>query len=450
MFRWLRGKGNSRSVAGLAFSVGLALAGAPAPSEAAPADEIKSLVEAGRIAEAYALGEKNPDQLGDPAFDFYYGVAASETGHASEAVLALERYILRFPENIAARLQLARAYFVLGEDARARDEFESLRKLNPPADALATIDRYLEAIRLRETRYKRSGGIYIEAGLGYDSNVNSGPLGANLVLPGFGSVLLAPNATHRSDGFMYLGGGGFFSYPVAPGIALTANARLEGKSNWKDENQAFDLGNFGFSGGASFLHEKELFRVTVDDNLINQGTSRYLSAPGLTAEWQHQLDERQAFNVALQQARLTYNDANQARNADFWGLSAGYRRMFAYDWQPLLSLSVNHGEQRSRTDRPDLVPDTNGGRAVLSFTPGAKWGIALGATYAKSKYQADDILLGVTRNDSYSAYDAVASYLVDRNLSVRAEYAYLRNRSNIELFSFPRQIAAVKVKYEFK
>ena len=102
---------------------------------AAPADDIKSLLEQGKPAEAYALGRNTPEALGDPAFDFYFGIAATDSGHAGEGVLALERYMLNFPDNANARLELARAYFTLGEDARAREEFENVRKSNPPPES---------------------------------------------------------------------------------------------------------------------------------------------------------------------------------------------------------------------------------------------------------------------------------------------------------------------------
>src|SRR6185436_16137744 len=87
------------------FCVLLAAAAFPICAYAAPADDIKALVDQGKAAEAYAFGKKNPDQLGNPAFDFYFGVAAVDAGHAGEGVLALERYIANFPDNQAARLE---------------------------------------------------------------------------------------------------------------------------------------------------------------------------------------------------------------------------------------------------------------------------------------------------------------------------------------------------------
>src|SRR5689334_22011856 len=106
---------------------GLALACAQA-ALAAPADDIKALIDKGDSKAAYELGRNFPDQLGDPAFDFFFGVAAIDSGHAGEGVLALERYVINFPDNHNARLELARGYFVMGDNQRARDEFDNVLK----------------------------------------------------------------------------------------------------------------------------------------------------------------------------------------------------------------------------------------------------------------------------------------------------------------------------------
>ena len=45
----------------------------PVMAQAAPADEIKELLEAGKPSEAYTTAKKTPDEIGKPAF----GVPAS-------------------------------------------------------------------------------------------------------------------------------------------------------------------------------------------------------------------------------------------------------------------------------------------------------------------------------------------------------------------------------------
>src|SRR6188768_2413675 len=113
-------------VCGLAFALSQAVI-------AAPADDIKVLVDKGDAKGAYELGKKHPEELGNSLFDFYFGVAAIDSGHAGEGVLALERYVVNFPDNFNARLELARGYFVMGDDQRARDEFNEVLKAKPPA-----------------------------------------------------------------------------------------------------------------------------------------------------------------------------------------------------------------------------------------------------------------------------------------------------------------------------
>lgn len=435
----------------LLLFVGSVLMLTSAATLAAPSDDLKALVEQGKAADAYALGKKSSDQFGDPGFDFYYGVAAIDSGHAGDGVLALERYLLNFPDNILARLQLAHGYFALGEDARAREEFDAMQKLNPPADVAATITRFLDAIRLRESRYTLSAGAYIELGVGNDSNVNGGVANANIFLPNLGSVIVTQNGLQIRDSFGLLGVGGYVTKPVAPGVALFANGQLEGRSNFDSNNRQFDLSSYDVSGGVSVLREQNLYRFSVNGNVITLDGKRYRSSLGGSAEWQYQLDQSQSFNVGAQYAQLGYSAAYSPRDADFWGISAGYRRLFNHHWQPILSLGINGGKEKNRTPgREDLANNLYGARAGVSFTPAAKWGASIGVTYIDRDYQAPDSFLGVTRHDKYYAADAAVTYLYSRNVSFRFEALWSKSGSNIALYDYPRNVYMTKVRYEFK
>jgi outer membrane receptor for monomeric catechols len=84
------------------------------------------------------------------------------------------------------------------------------------------------------------------------------------------------------------------------------------------------------------------------------------------------------------------------------------------------------------------------------MTPVPKWAVSLGATYLHSHYQGPDVLLATVRKDNYSALDATVSYAYTRNLSVRLEMLGSKNGSNLELYAYRRDIAALKVRYDFK
>ena len=419
-------------------------------AHAAPADDLKALVEQGKTVEAYATAKKQPEQFGDPAFDFFFGVAAVDTGHAGDGVLALERYLLNFPDNLSARLQLARGYFLLGEDGRAREEFEALRQFKPPSDIAATIDRFLDAIRLRETRYTTSAGGYVELGLGNDSNVNGGVANANIFLANLGPVVISQTGQKINDNFASLGVGGYISHPVAPGVSLFANGAAEQKQLSQNSAHQFQIGNLDVAGGVSYLREQNLFKFSLNAGNITLGNRTYRTAAGASGEWKYQLSELQSLGVGVQGAQLRYTDPNGPRDADFWGVNASYRQQFSYRWQPAIALGVNYGEQHSQQGRPDLVPRTAGVTVGVSFTPAAKWGVALNYLYLQSDYQAPDIIVGDTRHDKYQAFTGSVSYLISRNLSIRAEAQLARNQSNIDLYAFPRDVYMVKMRYEFK
>jgi len=420
---------------------------------AAPADEIKVLMEAGRNKDAYAFGRQHPEALGDPAFDFFFGIAAIDAGSAGEGVLALERYLLNFPDNVSAQLQLARGYFALGEDARAREEFSGILKKNPSSDVTATVERYLDAIRLRETRYRTSSGGFVEAGVGYDSNVNGGVANSNITLPGLGpQITVSPSGTQQSSGFGWLAAGGYLSHPVAPGVALFGSGQVDAKLNFTEST--FDQANLNLSGGVSYRQEQSLYRLGANFTNLWVDDRDFRATYGATAEWLYQIDQQQSTGLIGQYARLDYSGSQSPRDANYWGLIGTYRKLFNQAWQPILSVALTAGTEDTLTNRPDLVRNIYGGRIGVSVTPQAKWGVSLAYGHLQSDYKGP-LTLGpgippITRKDKYDGIDAAVTYLYTKNLSFKGEVLFSKNHSNIALFEFPRNIAAFKVRYEFQ
>ena len=430
------------------FALVALLAAATQAAWAAPADEVKALMGQGKSAEAYNWGRQYPDQLGNPQFDFYFGVAAIDAGHAGEGVLALERYLLTFPGSNEARLELARGYFVLGDLVRAREEFEEVSKRDPPAAVQATIDRYLDGIRARESRYTPSSLFYLEAGIGFDSNVNGGVGNSALNLPNFGLVTIAPAGVKKGDTYSHFATGAQLTQPVAPGVALFGGLHLEDKRNWNDT--PFRQGNYTGMGGVSVLRNDNLYRATLAYNTVTVADERFRNSASLTGEWHHQLNELTSVNGSVQYADLLYIGANEVRDAHLWTGAAGLRQAFIGKMQPVLQLGINYGREANQRDRPDLGRDISGLRVSLAVTPAAKWGVSGGLSMQESRYIGPDTLLRLQRYDRYNAADFTVSYAQTKNLSFRAELLWSDNQSTIPLYQYDRNVAAFKIRYEFK
>ena len=119
-----------------------------------------------------AVGERNAllFRLGMTAL-----VVAERTDSADErrqmydeAIDAFRAILVNRPELVRVRLELARTFFLKGQDGLARRHFELVLAGGPPAPVAANIQRFLAVMRAR----KRLSG-YFGAAIAPDSNLNA-------------------------------------------------------------------------------------------------------------------------------------------------------------------------------------------------------------------------------------------------------------------------------------
>ena len=87
--------------------------------------DAEALMKAGKPDLAYKLLEPFEfDRSGEVRFDYLIGIAALDSGKPDKATLAFERVLAEDPNYAGARLDMARAYYQLGDIQRAKTEFE--------------------------------------------------------------------------------------------------------------------------------------------------------------------------------------------------------------------------------------------------------------------------------------------------------------------------------------
>lgn len=426
--------------------VGLLFSGT---ATAAPADDIKALLKKGDAGAAYALGKAHPDQLGNPTFDLHFGIAAIDAGNAGEGVLALERYVAHFPDNVHARFQLARGYFILGENRRARAEFADLLDTRPPAAVTASIERFLDAIRAREAAYRTTSGAFVGFGLGYDSNINGGVSEASISLPSLGPITLYPSGVQAEAIFARLTGGANIVHPVAPGMSVFGSIAADYR--FHDRRQRFDRNHWGMTGGLSYFREQNQLRGSLSFNSLNVDNRRYRDIASIAGEWIRQLDRFQDVSFGLQYAGIDHAGSNQVRDAHLRGAGVGYRRSLGGPWRTQLTLNANLAEENNRHGRDEFSRDLYGMRAAIGISPAPRWSARAGVTYQVSDYRMPDVLLApFPRHDKHLAFDLAGSYALNRNLSIRGELLFARNDSNLALYRYGREVASINIRYDFK
>jgi hypothetical protein len=414
---------------------------------AAPADDLKSLLDQGKPQEAYALGKSMDQQLGDPDFDLYYGIASIDAGHAGEGVMALERHVFAHPENLRARLELARGFFLLNEDDRAREEFLVVKAQNVPPDVAATIDGYLDSIAARADQRTPQAHFYVQGGIGTDSNVNGGVGNSMVNLPIFGAVQLSSQATRTHSSFANLGAGGLWTQPLSAKTTLIAG--LDAEINEYRPARQYEQVTVGGHVGVMHRDDAWTYRASLVESTLTLESDRYRSIAGLAGEASYALSANQALSVNGSLFRLDYAGVSSFRTSNMASLGIGYRHAFAADWQPVLALSASYSEEDNKRGRGEYSQDVYGLRAAVTVKPEAQWTVTAGLTYQDHRYRDSDPNFGLRRADTYTGVDLTAVYALSKQLSVRGELSYTDNRSNIALNAFDRTIASVKLRYDF-
>ena len=196
----------------------------------------RALVEQQRFSEALAiLRPLVPAHADRTDARFLLGLAA--TGAAgdeadkdaraallAEAVSAFRAILIDHPGLVRVRLELARAFFLKGDDDLAREHFERVLAGRPPAAMAANIRRFLTAIRARR-RWSGAFGFMLAP----DSNINSGSDREIVYIWGLPFRLDAPRKARSGVG-VSVWGGAEYRVPLAERWQLRSGANA-----WRTE-----------------------------------------------------------------------------------------------------------------------------------------------------------------------------------------------------------------------
>jgi tetratricopeptide (TPR) repeat protein len=411
--------------------------------------QLIQLVEAGRSAEAYDyLKPYILANEGEAAFDFWYGLAAIDSGHTSEGVFALERAVLSNPSDDRARLELARGYFQLEEDVRARQEFQVVLAHNPPPKVRANIKLFLDQIRLRESQYKTTALAYVEFGFGYDSNINGAPSDSTFNSPLLGNLTLANASLEQGDRFAELLAGGQLTHPFAPGRQLQFGFNAASRRHLHE--RVFETEQLNAFAAVSIREGDDRYRVTgqIQEYEVDSVDNRTLFGIGL--DWQRRLDDRTRINLAGQVAQLRYPE-QLIRDSTLYGLSAGAE----YNITPTVigygSLLLGHEDSHSNTDEARALADRKyyGLNAGVQWRYSARTTLGASALYQSSRYAARNVLLGATRVDDFATVGLTGRWLLSDHWSINASASYTYNNSSLAINEYERELYRMGIRYEF-
>ena len=365
-------------------------------------------------------------------FNYLFGLAALDSGRPSQAVFPLQRALLLDPDYSAARIELARAQYELGDYEAAEAEFQLLQTQNPPVRARIAINNYLTAIQRKSARYRPGFGYYFQVGAGYDSNAN----GATDV-DQFLNFRLSDRSRSQSSAYIDLNYGGDYHFPIDHWYQLVMAAGFHHRrlpsAGFVDLDRARAHVGFKFDDDRLQLTTLLVGSYTQLDGSFNNndigveiGLQSLLSNP----HWR--------FLGNLRLARVSYDDDISIQDVD----------------QGILSLGFEWAENEGKFRRLGAVGIVGRDSARESGSPYSRsqlgfrifgsrqlderlWLLGQGGALF-SDYDGD--FFGEQRDDAL--YQVVAALawqpFKDPRWSLQPHLAYYKNDSDVDIFEYDR------------
>jgi len=417
-----------------------------------------ALIKGGKPADAYILLEPLEfERSGEVRFDYLLGVAALDSGKPDKATLAFERVLAVNPNYAGARLDMARAYYQLGDLLRASAEFEMVLKQDPPAAARATIRKYLDTIAALDPAKQTRISSYVEGTVGRDNNVNNSTDQSQVSIGGFVATL-NPTNLKTADNYYGVAAGTGVIHSLDNNWGLYAGAEL----HQRGYNTQTSFDSVGLSGRAGVMFGTQANRVRAGmlAGAYTLDNSRNRNTAGLDAEWTHMLSPSNQLNLFGQYVQYRFaqmvmqvNDFNQQ------AIGAGWLHFLA-DGKSTLSGALYYGtEQDISTIITPATP--NGGRidGAMRFnglraggqtdvfekiTLFAAAGAQVGDYSKVNPYflsQRADKLYQLTLGSNWHLY---------KYWTVRPQLDYARNNSNIVIYSYTRTDVSLALRRDFR
>lgn len=411
----------------------------------------KQLVDQKKAPEAYALLVPLQSQrAGESAYDYLLGIAALDSGRPAEAVFALERFLATNPDNGPARLELARAYYLMGENKASQQEFETVKRQQTPGEVNEAIQRYLSAIaQIGAHAGKRLRG-YVEAGAGYDTNANSATANNQIAIPAFGGMVatLAPGSVRRSSQLFKAAAGISMAHPFSAAWALNANANI-GQRNYRNLGQ-FDIGYIDAAMGVTHSRGVDQFTGAVQYQKIYLDHQSYRQTYGLLGQWQHSIDDQRQFTAYSQLMQQDYEGTQQIRNANRYLVGIAYSQAFSGTYSPLAYIGAYLGRENPRQSGvPHLGHHLAGLRLGGQLNLSSEVMLTASASHERRNHRGQEPGFLRDRSDKQTDVSLGLLYAPAPLWTVKPEISWTRNASNIVLNDYSRTQYLVTVRREF-
>ncbi len=434
---------------------------APAQDIAATLQQAEALLGQAKPADAYQLLAPFESQhQNEPRFNYVLGAALLESGKPELAIAAFKRVLAVNPQFAAARLDLGRAYFAIGQYDEAKSAFTTAKYQNPPLSAMQAIDYHLNEIERRGSGSNLSGSTYLSATVGRDGNVSGGLENSRLYIVGVPDpFILDPKNIKAADVYMSYSVGGNVRLALDTDFAAFASADVQRRDNNRlrglDSMSASVNAGVEKATGASNLK----LSATLGRGVLDYANLRRNATGAL--EWRYNFSRTHQVTLYGQAGYVRYAPQSyQPYDVNQRQVGASWFRASDMEGNPSTSFSTYFGQERAINDLPD------GNKRIFGARLGGQIGVARGTVldsslgFEQNRFDKErEILFGtdpgvlpqiLTRRDQRLDLGLGLTWTPEINWSVRPAFSHTRATSNIPIYEFSRNDFSLSVRRDFR
>ena len=427
----------------------------------APMAEARALLRNGQPLAAYdALMKMEYEGSGDIEFDYLLGVAALEAGKPDKATLALERVLESNPNYAGARIDMGRAFMLLGDAVRAQEEFTAVLELNPPDVVRERVEGFMAEMAQRAAVAKTNWSGFFGITLGRDSNVNNAPSNAEQFIPGFNTVVLDPDSVETPSNYSALAGRIQVDHHINDRFGVYAGLDLTLRRNFQAPQFDSAGGELRVGGTISLSNHELEFSLAVGKTYLDPQPGRsntflehplYRNLVGGTAQWRFNINDRNQLQTTLQYNRLRYLDeATSVFDSDQTVLGLNWFRAFGANNQGVGFLGAYLGKESDIHGNPSGEKDFFGLRAGGQYGLTSKWAIFATMGLMSADFQRFQVIHRKTRDDKRYDLSLGMSYTLWESWSLRPQLSLTRQDSSIGLYEFNRKEISVALRRDWR
>ena len=279
--------------------------------------EAKSLLRSGHWEPAFEILEPLANDPEAASLLFDVGMATLNAAHGPElpekdrnaildvSIAAFLAILSADPERVRVRLELARAFFMKGDDELSKQHFDRVMAGNLPPAVVANVQRFLNAIRAR-----KRWTAYFGFALAPDTNI--GQVSEQRIIELFGLPFERDNEPPTSGVGLRIFTGGEYHYPLNQRTRLRIGVDISQRDY---ERSPYDRSALSLHIGPQFLISQRTSVSLLATTARRWEAGRIASNDhGVSFEGRHQTGPRTLLNFDLSWAERYYREADPQNN----------------------------------------------------------------------------------------------------------------------------------------